>query len=53
VIAKELKLRKLDSLLVTVTVTRELRARMWLAMFLIRCGVRILGAECKVDSKCS
>lgn len=38
----------LEGMTVTVTLTRGLRARMWLGVLLIRLGVWVTGAKCKV-----
>ena len=43
-----IKLRKLDTLEVTLTVTREFKLRLWLATMFFRCGARVLGGNCKV-----
>lgn len=40
---------KLEDAVITVTVSRQFRWRMWLALRLISLGVRISGAELKIN----
>lgn len=48
---KPVKLRKLDDLVVTVTVqvTRELRFRVWLAIKLIQLAVWVIGGRTAIN----
>lgn len=43
-----IKLRKLDTLEVTLIVTKEFKLRLWLATLLFRCGAWVIGGNCKV-----
>ena len=41
-------IRKLDGLTIEVTVTREFRVRVAVALFLIRCAAFVLGGDMRV-----
>lgn len=42
------RLRKLETLEVVVTVTKEFKLRLWLATLFFRCGARVLGGSFRV-----
>mgnify|MGYP001605636406 CR=1 FL=1 len=44
----EVALRKMENVTLTVTITREFRLRIWLALLFIRLAGKILGANVEV-----